>query len=468
MSEYGLPESWSKDAVQKKVKVELYVPAEKVGGPPNTMVWVEIPTTEVELWVNKNGQADKNRIAKVKFPTMWDTNESGNPTSVVNLFEAFRPEEGETNITYCRVKFRDARDDSADWEVKHFGFIAAIGQSSKRGVSKAWVYDFSRFTDKLPVSVNFNRPTPEAVMETTSGIMNDETPIRLLDEAKLISPQGSVDDVEFSDTVLKTLDLLLVTTIGTVQKIPVKPSAKTFYSNRSTVKDILDWLCTTLNAIWYFEPSEHGVTLVVDAAGDDGQHTRHTYSQPEDDIRVIKNNAVYEIDAPNTVIVRGSRDDGLVSKVADFFDRNEITKRFPYVKVRATDLYESNRVAVGSEEKAELAYLADGDATDVDGAIREAEALMRELLEEESAGSIETYGKAAVECYDVVESHFTCAEDFPEDAISPLHYEVEEVKHHVKAGGVYRTKIYVSIFVGETRIEVVEAYMFDPEVENIE
>lgn len=471
--QFGLPASWSKDCSQKQVKVEMGVEPHVVGaaaGPGEIgldRAWFEIPTTEVELWINKHGAADMNRIAKIKFPTEWDIDEEGEPVSVVGLISTFRPEEGENNITYCRISFRE--DDDDDWHVKHFGFVGGVGQSAKRGVSKMWVYDFAEMIDKIPATINFNRPTPEAVMETTMRIFNDRTPVRMMTRSHLIGPNGTVDDANFADTVLQTQDLLLVTTTGMVGTVPIRPDPKTFYSNRDTLGDVLDWLAEKLNAIWYFEPTPGGAVLIVDSAGRDGNLSRTEFSQPEGDISVIQNNATYEIDPVNTVVLRGSQDDSLSVKITDFFTRNNIQKRFPIAKVRAETLFEKNVIGSGSVDGGELVYLADGDATSIDGAIREAKDLLRELIEEEAEGVIKMRGHPDIEPYDVLESHFTCAEDFPEQVV-PLHYEVEEAKHHAKAGKIYRTNAYVSIFLGEENIVVIEdeTRMVDPDEEAID
>ncbi len=474
---HGMPEAWHADCPTKQVKVEIGInPAIIYEAPdPNTItaerIWIEIPTTDVELRINKDGPADINRRAKILFPTEW----AGE--SVVEKINAFEPENGDSNITYARIYFRDNPGDV--WELKHHGFISGVGQSHQVGVSKMWVYDYAEFIDQVPITASWDRPTLSSVVTEVITTFNRETPARLVSNVLHIGEDATMDDVAAEDLVYID-DVLGEDVLAAEQDAPgilsyipdsghYGPKSKDFYRNRHTLSDVMNWLADHLNAIWYIRPTFAGGQFVIDEAGTQGVLSRKLFVQDtidEDervdfddeglsrgpDIRVIQNTALYEINPVNTVVVRGEGDTSRsLTSPSTWLSGSEPSGSFPVATVRAEHLYESAQVGSGSEESAELAYFEPIDSNEIEDAIRVAKDIMRELIENEEEGRIRTFGRPEIEPYDVVESHFTCAERFPADIV-PIHYEVEEVKHHASGSETYKCEIYVSIFVGENRI----------------
>ena len=419
------PKEWSKDCRSKQARVELLIDNR----------WVEIPTTEVDLWTKKSGNSDKNTTAKVKFPTEW----AGQ--SVIDLIDTFRPEVGENNITYCRIFLREIDE---EWQIKHFGYCDNVGQTSNRRVSKMWIKDFDTVVDKMPITENFQRGDLESHIITLISRINDESLVRFADEAyHLVDPDELYDPPTGLDAVLPIL-ASIVNGVGLFRGLLLNRSHK-FQSNRDSIKDVLDTLADENNAIWYFEPLEEGVQLVVDTAQRGGQLTRSFFSQPEGEITVIQNNATYEINPVTTVTLRGTA----------LYKPERRARAFPSVTVQATNLAEKAKIAVGEDAASEMSYLGDTNATQIDEVVAEAKDTLRALISNEGEGVIKAVGKPNVTAYDVLESYYTCGDDLPEEVV-PVNYEVEEVQHHVEAGKRYKTTAYVSIFVGELGIEVVE------------
>ena len=481
---HGMPDSWDAPCDTKQVKVEIIVPPSVIYGSaePNTIT-VEIPTTEVELWENKDGPADIMRIAKVLFPTEWEGE------SVVDKIPAFDPEDGSSNTSYARIYFKDEVDDEDDedgdedeeWILKHYGFIGGVGQSHATGVSKMWIYDFAEMADHVPFGASFSDPTPGAILREVLGQLNDNTPARVVDEVLIVDADGNKNDLDttgLSDQTLQHIEMPLITTIGAIESVPIRPRSKNFMRNRDSIADAINWLATKLNAIWYFDPTPGGGRLVFDVAGKDGVLSRQIFYQDtlDDehraqnidlqgisegrDVRVIQNTALYEINPVNTVIVRGEHDRGVVQRVreSDFplIGGSEPSGRFPVATVRASHIYEAAIVGSGSEDNAELAYLEEVDSDEIDEAIRVAKDTLRELIEDQAEGMIRTFGEPGIDPYDIIESHYTCAERYP-DTVVPINYEVEEVKHYASGPKTYKCDIYVSIFIGENRISIDQA-----------
>ena len=416
------PEEWSKDCRSKQVRVELLI----------NNRWVEIPTTEVDLWTKKSGNSDKNTTAKVKFPTKW----AGK--SVINLIDTFRPEVGENNITYCRIFLREIDE---EWQIKHFGYCDNVGQTSNRRVSKMWIKDFDTVVDKMPITENFQRGDLESHIITLISRINDESLVRFADEAyHLVDPDETYEPPSAVDTLIAGA----ITGITLLRSLVLNRPHK-FQSNRDSIKDVLDTLADENNAIWYFEPLEEGVQLVVDTAQRGGQLTREFFSQPEGEITVIQNNATYEINPVTTVTLRGTA----------LYRPEKTARAFPKATVQATNLAEKAKISVGEDAASEMLYLGDTNATQIDEVVAEAKDTLRELISDEGEGVIKAVGKPNVTAYDVIESYYTCGDDLPEEVV-PVNYEVEEIQHHVEAGKRYKTTAYVSIFVGELGVEVIE------------
>ena len=422
------PSEWSRDCNNKQVKVELRVNNQ----------WVEIPTTEIDIWSNKDGASDKNTSAKVEFPTEW----AGE--SVINIIETFRPEVGENNITYARVYLRERGE---DWVLKHFGYCDNVGQTTRRGVSKMWIKDFDTIVDKMPITINFERGDLESHIITLINKINDESSIRFVEEAYFItSPEEQYAKTEGLSRVLP-IAAGLITGVGLALGFFLNRPHK-FQSNRDSVKDVLDTLANENNAIWYFEPYEEGVQLVFDVSQREGQFTRERFSQPEGDIRVIQNNATYEINPVTTVTLRGT---ALYRP-----QRNSPSvRKFPEATVQATSLAEKVKISDDSAEVADMSYLGESNATQLEEVVAEAKDTLRELISDEGEGVIDAVGKPSVSPYDVIESYYTCGDDLPDEVV-PVTYEVEEVQHHIEAGKDYKTTAYVSVFVPNLGIEVIE------------
>lgn len=318
-----LPDTWNCESPRKRVKVEIRVDDE------DGQNWIEIPTSNVELYVNKDGLADVTRTAKVEFPTVW----SG--TSVVDLIKSF---DAGGQFTFCRISFR--HETSGRYVISHFGFISALGNTTQTGESKMWVFDMSEFIKGIPVSQAFQNPTIGFVLNTVSQIANENTPSQLVDPVVLAPNSEGAFERQASDFVEEAIDQSLidegaglfntltdpaginpftergygslardalqdaftdfvidsVEVVGDNGRVDVAASfsatpvetfgdesnvnfsvfgfdfdvalsvTKRFQPNRDSLIDIMNWLAEKVGGLWYFEPTRNGVSLVLDVS----------------------------------------------------------------------------------------------------------------------------------------------------------------------------------------------------------
>lgn len=454
-----IPTSWTCDSDGKGVKVEVY-------DPQHFDQWVEIPTTNVELYVNKSGVADIQRTAKVEFPTEWD----GQP--VIDLIQGFRPE-AEGAFSFARISFREGFTTDNPWEVVHFGFVGGtIGKSGEPGVSRMWVYDMADLMGGMPVGVTFENILPSDVMGRVADRVNDTLPAY----------------VTVDTEILEAFLAPFVTTGPDGQEIP-RPVAeqlpsKTFQNNRDTLLDIMTWVSSQTSANWYFAPHEDGVTLTLDAdpqltlfqqeeLAETEEERRHRLDlepweeTPEatiENVDIIDNEALFDIQPVNTVIVRGETDassvqgEGVFEKVEDYIgDKLVPSREFPVVKVRAQNIYDRQGIELAPP-------IVESDDITISGAIQTAYAVLNEELSQPAEGEIIMYGEPTIAPDALIDALPTCNGKIESTEVPPIRYQVEEVKHIKKAGQPYKTEIRVSAFAKD--IAIIEARM--EELENAE
>lgn len=495
-NEVGLPDAWDNDCRNKEVRVEVTVTPSTLQGNPDPetddgQVWVEIPTTSVELWENKDKtDADITRTAKIEFPSEW----AGE--SVSEKLRVFNPRDEGSNTMRCKIYFR--KHATEGWTLKHHGFVGGIGGGNPYGTGKFWVYDFAELLDQVPYSAEFSNPTAQNVLKDVTEVLDEQT-IATIDRQIVINDPNNnfrfdaeVAEYEGADQLVEAgigLNNLLadVVNIGgqeinflelttpdgetVIDQIARKYGKKFFYRNRDSVGDAVKWVTDIMNAIWYFEPTETGVQLVVDAAGEQGSLSRRSFIQDRvslsevpdrvrnigySEITVLRNTALYEINPINTVIVRGEGDKSSTLDFLPFTDSETQSGEYPVATVRALSLYESAWINQNGDITAELSYEEKIDSNELGETIRAAEKTMRELLNEEGEGLIRIYGEPHIDPFDVVYANYVCGDEFVD--AQPIEYEVEEIKHYAKGGESYKCECYCSLYVPEEEIVVDRQY----------
>lgn len=458
-----IPDEWSHDCDGKGVKVEVL----SVDN-PYVSEWVEIPTTSVELYVNKDGVADIQRTAKVEFPMEW----AGQP--VIDLINGFRPDDVGP-FTFARISFRKGRDMDNPWEIAHFGFVGGtIGKSGEPGVSRMWVYDMADLLGGMPVGVTFDRTKADNVMGSVANRLDD------------VLPSAVNVDTELLESLLGPLTITDPDGEPIEQQVDRFLPSKTFQNNRDTLIDVMDWVASQTGTDWYFEPQDDGVTLTIDAdpaitlfqqdelVDDSAVDTAPWDNTPEaeiNEVRVIDNEALSDLEPINTIIVRGETTRssteqqeqlGITEASAEYLGDVVVpSKKFPVVKVRAWNIYERQGIELA-------APIVESDDITIEDARQTARVVLAQKLSQSSEGEIILYGEPGIKPDAIIDALPTCQSKVETTDIPPIRYEVEEVKHIKESGDIFKTELRVSIFakdavVVEERMEDVEnAEGFDP------
>lgn len=505
------PQKWSCDGETKTVKVEVSVPSLDGG-----YDWIEIPTMEVEQWVQKGEAAELQRTAKVRYPSEW-----GNDTATTlhnsprKLMDDWDADDRPYPFQLCRIYWR--RDQSDAWEIGHFGWIGGNGTSDVDSVHKFWVYDFAELLSGVPIGVTFNDPSIQDALQAITDLTLENTPIPI-EESILVPPETErellistdiFDRSDFGDSSDAGLGLTdeQIADIGetftesaiNTGDIPLfGMSEKSFVSNRDTLLDVYKWFEKKTSANLHFQPLGDGVKLVADI-----EPTRHRFVQNEvlfnsleqgDEylfhrpVRIMKNSALYEIKPYNTIRLRGDTSgsflgrEGFVADAADsvnnqledivlgssdFFTGGFLggegllspeppAEKYPAVTLQHPDLLEA---ANGTELSPEV---IESDAGTLETAKNEAFKEFEKILSEKSEGEVELFGAPSITPFDALDSYETCG-DYVEYEQDPVRYEVESVKHEKAADDIYRTRIKVSVWANRESIDVVREEMVEAE-----
>jgi len=198
--------------------------------------WIRLPVVSVEQRMNRDGPADITRTAKVTVPSQW-----GNQP-IDEFIDGFRRDSG--GYDKCRIYFRDQR--TGDWEQRHYGYVGGVGPAADAGQYKLWVYDVADLCRAINCSKSFNNTGPTDVAEFVIGGEDARGEDVGLEERSVI---GDID-VEFWQPNRE---------IYTEQNVLGR---KSFEVNRDNLVAVLDWCAESINADWFFEPRDDGVTLV--------------------------------------------------------------------------------------------------------------------------------------------------------------------------------------------------------------
>lgn len=258
-------------------------------------LWVRIPVTKVEEWVNKDGPADMTRTAKVNFPFEW-----GDRT-IIKYINGFNSQNNiaEQNDPYdeCRIFFYD--EDIDEWVTSHYGYVGGVGPSSESdGLGKFWVYDPADLMKGIQVSKSWGEPTLQNVVDfalrgvdeqgndvglENRSVFDGPIPTTILGvqdipqqkraDVREIDPTG--DFVITLPSEIPVIGSIRIPVGGLVGDIfdwsaenildPLLKGQKRFQINRHNMVDHMDWITDLIDARWWFEPSPEGPVLVIDA-----------------------------------------------------------------------------------------------------------------------------------------------------------------------------------------------------------
>jgi hypothetical protein len=475
----SIPDDWSCDADQKRSKVEILVNTTD-GIEPTVNLdaaegWLEIPTAEVETWVERSNSADVKRTSKVHFPT------SIHGRSVRDVIGSDGPVSGFARTFH--------KNDAGDWVLVSSGYYGAVGGTENRLESKLWIYDFAEVCKSVYVDATFNDPSVTDVARSVGQkIVNGSfVPVNNLefrggdfDEPFItgVGPDGlepvnqptTYYNVDTTGTVEQSLEAVeSIVSLGrggdtVLEQFVGGIGNKSFDASRDTIVDVLNWYADRIGGTWHFEPNDVFTTLVFDV-----EPVRRKYAQKEylqflspsveeqyhDTVTVEVNDALYETKPLNTLQVRGRSPKSLLEGNFSLTGGVETvmgSEEFPIAEVRADPLYSA------ADETRMGPTNVESDATTEQQAVNDAISELRKRLADGTEGNIQLRGFPYINPYDRVDAFETCGETVETDELA-VTYEVVGVKHHDSYNDFYRTEIDVKPTVSEEDITVTERRM---------
>lgn len=439
------PDKWSCDAPSKMVRVRVQQPG---GG------FVEIPTSNVEQWITKGEAARIQRTAKVEHPTEW---------SGASVATAVQP------MQWAEIEYRFEYDRGDVWVPQHTGWIGGVGNKNELE-SKFWIYDAAEMLKAIPVGIQFEDPSAQDVLAKIARSIDEETPIDL-DRSVYVEPDDAPDTVTYTASETTANIKRGRPPLYGVDRSDILES-NNFKPNHDSMSDVVDWFESKTSSKVHFEPSGGGsLTLIADSAP-----TRRGFEQDvlDGDVGLVENNALYEVNPVNAVIVRGEVGSGSYEGQPDAtsedrgpsstsVEKEEPSREYPVAKAYSPPL-------VDAAEGELRSVVVESDATTLDQAEREAIEELSGELEGSSEGEIFTVGHPYLMPFDSLTAFETCGDNIAFEP-NPVEYEIETVKHRVTPrdetgmkAEPFQTRLKVSIWANETTIET-ESEMVTMETE---
>lgn len=461
--------------------------------------FVRIPVVQTELWVNKDGPADINRTAKVKFPGEWGG------IDIQSFVDGFNGTEG-TSYDIARVWFYDETNEN--YQITHFGYIGGVGPASESGVFKFWVYDPADLLKGVPVTQSFGEPTIAQILAfATEGTDEAGDPVGLgnrtvfeqvapiqthlagIQEVKLqktdtsqLGKEVSMEDGEISVgpfSITDLIDDIFDYLLGTEVTNSIIGGQKSFKRNRHNMVDVMNWFADRVGGKWHFEPTPSGPILWYDnksqERGND-QLVRRTFVEKEltteegpqleedgdldievfDTFTTIDNQALRDMKPFNTLRLYGesSRPTRYTAGIEGFSDAassSALGEAFPFVEVTYQPLLDR---ADGHRMMKEV----ESDEKWLDSAREKAVKQFRQEVEEETEGNMKIKGEPYIVPYDYVLNVPVCERIFTDVDAAQTRYEVNSVKHTRKAGERFTTELGVSLALRSEDINVEAEY----------
>lgn len=323
----SFPQKWQCESDSKAVAVEVRVPNERSD---TGYTWIEIPTQNVEQWIEKGDSAQIQRTAKVEFPTVWGRDDKtvvhNSPRKLIEQFDST----DSSPFMVARIWWG-----YEDRVLQHFGWVGGVGSTGDNGISKFWVYDFAELLSGVPIGETFNDPTVKDALDKIAALVNGNTPTPVSDTT-IVAPNTAEEFDILAQDISVTGDLgelvgPILSRIGVPQERPigvlgedtslaptngvvgfptiveyyvdqiagegsdVEPPTdniydsltidtqglfeifnidnKSFVANRDTILDVWRWFEDKTNAKLHFEPLPNSVLLVADIVP-----TRHRFA----------------------------------------------------------------------------------------------------------------------------------------------------------------------------------------------
>ena len=412
----------------------------------------------IETHMVKTGPADLTRFTDLHIPYEWgdddvlgavttaeylpeptDTRTFGNAPIRVDI-----KDHGQRSSPASQSDTSDMDDVTGEYVTVHHGPIANSGSSSVDGCFRLRVADWANYFESVNADREFANATVGTVVEYVlqqlaehSNLPEFSASAPSLDDdvygSKVVVADGTAaaevdqlaDDPE-ANAVVTTLQYLprqpqirrfasfVNTTVFPLFRQTVATS-KSFESHKHDLTDVLDWVAERTQTRWYVEPSGNTPTIVFEEEPNRKHLTGVSLDSDasEDDVRLLENNALFQISPQHTLGVRGK-------KSSELFDS---TTTKPEVVVEHEIL---TRIAGRNPHP----NFMEVDTANLDETVNVAKSRLKKRIDGAAGGQMIATPAPRARPYATIEAQPSCSGRLMESYPS-LTYEVEEVIHEL-------------------------------------
>jgi len=385
----------------------------------------------LNVQMRKTGASDLTTTARFTVPYVW--NDEDIIGSIGSIEEIAAPP--------VRVAVKDAATDQ--YVTVHNGPIATLGPSqSFNGGLRIRVNDYANVLGEVSANVQFtDRFTVKDVLEYVSSRAQEHELLAALPFTVKTDNRAFGFDEDVVGFVNERVRGPVIATDGddsTLRRV-VEASYnslfknvdtnKSFTPNKHTLVDVMDWLCGLLNAQWFVRDG----TLIIA----DKPTARSLTGVPLDetpsagDLRLIENNALFQISPMNALTVNGATREKLSedSSAVEFSNApfsgdqsREYVTVYPSATVVHTELAER-------AGKNNAPPVVTSDAKSLDEVEQQAKSELKSRLDGASGGEMVALPAGSAFPYNTVTAQpVTCGSNV---ALNDVTYEVEEVIHEI-------------------------------------
>ena len=403
----------------------------------NSRVYVNgtrIPVANANIHIRKEGALDVTRYAEVQFPAEYN----GNPYQ--ELFSTHRPD-SQTDFDTLYIELKTG---SGEFVPVFRGFVTGVGATDKSLIWQCRARGPADMLTSATVGKQFTNSSIDKPLQYIANRLDGKLPFRVDVELSTEATEDVGVEQEASGGDRALAARLNAQNIDFDTEI----SAKTFQSNRHTVKDVADWIRSKSPLQLWFEPTENGVTLVPFDNPTSRSFKAHYL---DGDIQVISNDAYAELAPVNTMKAKGSASKSVGSN--GFLEQFIGAEKYYIAEARHKALYQR-----AGETELEADTWIRSDGTTKNEVSEDARKALKDAVDEATEGDMLTLLSGEVIPYDTITARPTCRSEAEKTV--PLTYEVHRVEHMINPDeGESRSRINVGIHTDlQDDIEILDTW----------
>ncbi len=348
-----------------------------------------------------DGPTDINRLTEVYFPAEWEGHDISKAVKALDL-------NGSDVWEPVDIKLYDPELDN--YFTYHRGFpLGFAGGSNGTIERKLRIGDPAQLLSGIPFSGSYNYSA------TVGDVISDF--VDEFQEQQDVFNVTGVTSVE-EDLWQKKKNLV------SLYKAWENNSIKSFKKNKHTLQDVMDYITGKINGELFFIPTGStpgDIALIHLDQGQEFYAENADGSNGNASPKVVKNNALYEIQPVNTIEVNGQTHKGPADKIGNVIQRE--TGEYPYAKA----VHEPLKRLAGNEYKTPIQNgeaISEGDAED------EAVEALIDQIEGGGTGEIVTQLFPLITPHDNIYTKPACGSNVAQD-LPDIGYTVNEVTHRV-------------------------------------